>query len=194
MVPYVLTTGKDKQLVKLEVGTTVVHLVEERRRYWRTLQHLAGQHVAEIDATHKAELSALQGRYDEAVEAREVTMDSIATGMSELAAASGAPAVVSLGSAMAPTAPAATSTTPAPAANGSALPHIHEEDVPLCTDCKTCYQEIPELFELTKIVVDGSAKSVAHTIPGALETVEATPDLQARLAKVAANCDAEIIK
>ena len=129
------------------------------------------------------------------MKAREATMDSVATGMSELAAASSAPAAVGLLGGLAPVtgAPAAAAAAPA-AANGSAIPHIRDEDVPLCSDCKTCYQEIPELFELTKIVVDGEVKQVAHTIPGALERVEVTDALRARLAKVAANCDSEIIK
>ena len=63
-----------------------------------------------------------------------------------------------------------------------------------CTNCKTCYQEVPELFEMTQIVVDGEVKEVARTIPGALERIEVTPQLKARLAKVAANCDAEIVR
>ena len=70
-IPYVLGTDDERRLVKFEVGTTVVHLVEERRKYWRTLQHLAGQSVAQLDASHRAELAALQQRYDEAVKAQE---------------------------------------------------------------------------------------------------------------------------
>ncbi len=195
-VPYVLATDAKRQLVRLEVGTTVVHLVEERRRNWRTLQHLAGQNVTHIDAVHHAELASLQQRYDEAVQARETAMDSIASGMSELAAASGAPAAVGFAGALAPvgasagaSAGAGASAAPAPS-----LPHIHDEDIALCTNCKKCYQEVPELFALTRIVVDGVAKSVAHTIPGALEKLEVTSQLKARVAKVAANCDAEIIR
>ncbi|SNT11114.1 2-oxoacid:acceptor oxidoreductase family protein [Tropicimonas sediminicola] len=193
--PFVYATDAQKRLVRLEVGTTVVHLVEERRRNWRTLQHLAGLDVERLDADHHSEIAALQQRYDEAVAAQEETMDSIARGMSELAAASGAPAAIGAAGALAPvggtSAPAA---APPPAAGGSEIPHIHEEDVPLCSDCKTCYQEIPELFAKIKIVVDGQAKEVAHTIPGALEKVEMTDQLRARIAKVAANCDSEIIR
>ena len=44
------------------------------------------------------------------------------------------------------------------------------------------------------MVVDGEAKNVARTIPGALEKLEITDMLRARVAKVAANCDSEIIK
>ena len=50
------------------------------------------------------------------------------------------------------------------------------------------------MFEKTLIVVDGVSKEVAHTIPGALDKVKVTPELKARLAKVVANCDAEIIR
>ena len=50
-----------------------------------------------------------------------------------------------------------------------------------------------ELFEKTRIVVDGTAKEVAHLIPGALEHLKVTPELKAKASRVAANCDAEII-
>ena len=200
-VAYIVTTDADRNLVKMEVGATIVHLVEERRRNWRTLKHLAGLHVAALDKAHKAEIAALEARYDDALADRETSMDSIATGMSELAASSGAPATAfGLGNGFsAPASPqtamqAGSASQPAASANGSGIPHIHEEDVSLCTDCKTCYEEVPELFELTKIIVDGQAKTVAHTIPGALETVEMTPALKSRLDRVSATCDAEIVK
>ena len=64
----------------------------------------------------------------------------------------------------------------------------------LCTDCKTCYQELPELFEPVRVVVDGEARTVARLIPGALESLEVTPEVEARIKKVIDNCDAEIIK
>ena len=192
--PYVLATDAERHLVRYEVGAMVVHLVEERRKYWRTLQHLAGQRVAQLDAEHHAEIVALRQRYDEAVQAQEATMDSIARGMSELAAASAAPAAVGVAGALAPVAAGAPAAAAPPAANGSDIPHIRDEDMALCTNCKTCYQEVPELFELTRIVVDGEVKEVARTIPGALEKIEVTPQLKARLAKVAANCDGEIVR
>ena len=201
--PFVYMTDANKQLKKLEVGAMVVHLVEERRRYWRTLQHLAGINEAQLDAEHKDEVASLQKRYDEAVTARESTMDSIAAGMSQLAASSSAPlsgaAPAFAGGLAASAGPANGGAVDAGsgangAAGGSSLPHIHEEDVSHCTNCKTCYQDCPELFELTKMVIDGEARDVAHTIPGALDKVKVTPELQARLAKIAANCDAEIIR
>jgi pyruvate-ferredoxin/flavodoxin oxidoreductase len=70
---------------------------------------------------------------------------------------------------------------------------LTEEDMLLCNDCKTCYQDLPQLFERTKIVVHGEARVVARLIPGALERTEITPELRERIHHVAANCDAEII-
>ena len=82
---------------------------------------------------------------------------------------------------------------PAAATNGSALVTLAEEDIAKCNNCKTCYQDLSELFEKTKIVVDGATKEVGHLIPGALDRVKVTPELKAKVARVAANCDAEII-
>ena len=82
----------------------------------------------------------------------------------------------------------------APAAsNGGAVVSLADEDVAKCSNCKTCYQDLPELFEKTKIVLDGSPKEVAHLIPGALAKVKVTPELKSKVARVAANCDSEII-
>jgi pyruvate-ferredoxin/flavodoxin oxidoreductase len=94
-------------------------------------------------------------------------------------------------------APAPTATAPASAqaaGSDSAVATIREEDVAKCTNCKTCYQEVSELFEKTSIVVDGVVKEVARPVPGALARVKITPELLSRVAHVAANCDAEIIK
>ena len=57
---------------------TLIHLVEERRKNWRTLQYLSGFDVTKLDAAHHAELDALQRQYKESVEARESSIDSIA--------------------------------------------------------------------------------------------------------------------
>ncbi len=196
--PFVYSTDDEKRLVKVEVSNTIVHLVEERRKNWRTLQYLAGRQVEKLDSDHKAELQAMQERYQEAVTTKESTLDTIARAMSELASSSNAPSNGSLAAALAPfggggaPAPAA---APAKSLNGSAdIFYIHDEDVSKCTNCKTCYQQVSEMFELTKIVVDGAPKDVAHTIPGVLEKLKITPELKARVAKVAANCDAEIIR
>ncbi|MGB9374332.1 MAG: hypothetical protein WCA82_09250, partial [Jiangellales bacterium] len=67
-------------------------------------------------------------------------------------------------------------------------------DEKLCTDCGTCYQDLPQFFERTTKIIDGAAMDVAQMIPGALETVEVTPELARRIERVKANCDAEIIR
>ncbi len=192
--PFVLSVDDDKKLVKIEASPTIVALVEERRRYWRTLQYLAGQDVARLDADHQLELDALRHQYEEAVEAREGSIDSIAQAMSELAAASKAPPAGGLslglggGAAVAPAAAPAAAAKP----NGAAVA-LSEDDVASCTNCKTCYQELPELFEKTRVVVDGATKEAGHLIPGALARVKITPEIKSKIARVAANCDAEII-
>ena len=199
-VPFVWSTDDERRLGKLEVSSSIVHLVEERRRYWRTLQYLAGQHVEKLDADHHVELEALQQRYQQSMAEKESSLDSIARAMSELAASSSAPPA-SLAAALAPFggAPAAAAAAPAAAAPpadaaASGLMTIREEDVPKCVNCKTCYQQVPELFEKITIVEDGVAKEVAHVIPGALTRIKVTPELVGRVARVAANCDSEIIK
>jgi len=67
-------------------------------------------------------------------------------------------------------------------------------DMTKCTNCKTCYQDMSELFEKTKIMVDGESKEVARIIPGAVEKITVTPELIAKAQRAAANCDAEIIR
>ena len=73
------------------------------------------------------------------------------------------------------------------------LVSISEEDLPLCSNCKSCYQDAGELFETTTILVDGSSKEVARVIPGVLENLEMTPELVAKAERAAADCDSEII-
>jgi len=205
-VPFVWSANDQQQLEKLEVSNTIVHLVEERRRYWRTLQYLAGRHVEKLDADHHVELEALQLRYQESVEQRESSLDTIARAMSELASASKAPPA-SLAAALSPFGGGAAGAAAGPASAGGAsvavtasggaangVMFIREEDVPKCVNCKTCYQQMPELFEKTTIVIDGQATEVGHMIPGVLERIKVTPELVARVAKIAANCDSEIIK
>jgi pyruvate-ferredoxin/flavodoxin oxidoreductase len=192
--PFVWSTDDAKHLIKLELDTPIVHLVEERRKYWRTLQQLAGLPVHQAEADHRAALAALQAQYQASVTEREGSIDQIARAMSELAAASNAPPVVQIGAASfgAPASAPAQVAAPAAAGNG-ALVTLTEADMQKCTNCKTCYQDLSELFEKTKIVVNGETKDVGHLIPGAVERAVATPELISRIAKVAANCDAEII-
>jgi len=44
------------------------------------------------------------------------------------------------------------------------------------------------------MIVDGESQIVATMVPGALDSVQLTPDLQKRIDRVKASCDAEIIK
>ena len=71
--------------------------------------------------------------------------------------------------------------------------HDRRFDQVKCTNCKTCYQDLSEIFEKTRIVVNGESREVGRLIPGALERV-ADPELKARIKRVSANCDAEIIR
>ncbi len=190
--PFVWATDDSKHLTRLSVDPSIVKLVKERRKYWRTLQYLAGKDVAKLDSDHHAELIALQSQYAEAVKQRESTIDQIARGMSQLAASSKAPVNGGGFAALMPSASAAAPAAPAAAANGEALATITDQTK--CTNCKTCYQDMSEVFEKTRIVVDGVAKEVGRIIPGVLEHLTVTPELKAKVAKIAANCDAEIIQ
>jgi hypothetical protein len=171
----------------------MVQLVEERRRNWQLLQYLAGQDVDRLTALHKTQLAELQAKYEEAASARETSLDDIAAMMARLASTGGvtAPAVP-----VAAAGPAAASTPPvaAPAPADRPIVSLAVEDQPKCTDCKTCYQELPELFEPVRMIVDGQSRTVARLIPHALDSLEVTPELRARIEKVIANCDAEIIR
>ena len=81
---------------------------------------------------------------------------------------------------------------PAEAANGPIW--LDTADEALCNDCGTCYQELPQFFAKTTVVIDGEARVIARMIPGAAQTVEVTPDIAKRIDRVRANCDAEIIR
>ena len=93
-------------------------------------------------------------------------------------------------------APPASAAAPAEdvAAGNLPLVEITDDDMPLCTNCKTCYQDLGELFELTRMMVDGVPKEVSRVIPDVLDSIEITPELIQRAKKVADNCDAEIIR
>ncbi|WP_372595209.1 2-oxoacid:acceptor oxidoreductase family protein, partial [Actinotalea sp.] len=198
-VPFVYATDDDRHLIKVACSTQVVALVEDRRRYWQVLQYLSGGHEAELSALHRDDLEALQARYDEAMSRRESSLDDIVTAMTALATSSAAP--VGLGSTI--------STRPAVAGNGAAAAPaaaagavavadravwLDPADQARCTDCGTCYQELPQIFEKATVMIDGSAKVIARMIPGALDRLEVTPEIQARIDRVRATCDAEIIK
>jgi pyruvate-ferredoxin/flavodoxin oxidoreductase len=195
--PFVFSVDAKGRLARFGVSGAIVALVEERRANWQTLQYLAGFDVQRLDADYRAAIDALQAEVKQSAEQRDGSLDAIARAMSELAASSKAPVagfvksipIVTAG-AVAPAA-AETATAVADAAN-DALVTI--EDSTRCTNCRTCYQDIPELFEKSRIVVNGEAREAARLIPGVLERVSATPELKARIKRVSANCDAEIIK
>ncbi len=202
-MPFVWSTDDDKRLVKLAVSAKIVELVEERRKYWRTLQYLSGQQIEALDASHHAELAHWQRQYQDSLKQRETSLDSIARAMSELAASSNAPSSNGLAATFMPGASAAPALagpsvngSAAAAANGHAAPlvSLDEADQAKCTNCKTCYQDLGEVFEKTQIVVDGVAKEVGRVKAGALDRLTITEELRTRAARVAANCDAEIIR
>ena len=197
-VPFIWSTRADGKLIKLTMTSAIIDLTEERRRNWRMLEYLGGLHIDRMETDHRRALDDWQQKYQQANGARENAIDSIARGMAELASASGAPATSIEGIPVTVASAAQTATRiPAPASqnqDGGPLVEITADDLPKCTNCKTCYQDLGELFEKTKIVVDGSAKEVSRVIPGVLDKIEITPELVQRASRVADDCDAEIIR
>jgi len=93
-----------------------------------------------------------------------------------------------------PLAAPAVEEAPAPASNGDRPIWLDLADLPKCNDCATCYQELPQLFEKATIVVDGNPQTVGRMRPDALEGLDLTAELSARITRVKATCDAEIIQ
>ena len=152
-----------------------------------------------MDSDHRAAVAALQAQVQDTSKQRDVSLDGIARAMSELAASSKAQVgngtmipIMPVGGGATQSACAAAATATATA--GEALVTYDEADQVKCTNCKTCYQDLSELFEKTRIVVDGESREVGRLIPGALERVTPTPELKSRIKRVSANCDAEIIR
>ncbi len=201
-MPFIYATDADRRLIKVACSDSVVALVEDRRRYWQTLQYLSGVHEGQLTALHRADFEELKASYEQATAARESAMDDIARAMSDLATSSRAPAGGGLGAALSGSlgtggGSAAASATPGPAGAVDTLAgpiHLDPADEPLCNDCGTCYQELPQFFEKATIVVDGKAQQIARMIPGAAEKVEVTPEIAKRIERVRATCDAEIIR
>jgi pyruvate-ferredoxin/flavodoxin oxidoreductase len=199
-VPYVLATDENRHLTKVVCSASIVALVEERRRYWQTLQYLSGEHEDQLTATHRSALQTLKAQYDEALQQRESSLDDIAQAMSELAASSRAPAGFGSAFSIAPSGGGGTGAAAAAAPAASAVGvipgpvYLDPADEALCNDCGTCYQELPQFFEKVTVVIDGAARTVARMIPGAADTVEVTPEVQKRIDRVRATCDAEIIR
>ncbi|PKQ27032.1 MAG: pyruvate-flavodoxin oxidoreductase [Actinobacteria bacterium HGW-Actinobacteria-4] len=205
-VPFVFATDDDKHLVKVGCAAPIVTLVEERRHHWRTLQSLAGLGEALVAAEHAREVQALRAQYEEAMTLRDSSLDDIARAMSELVTSSRAPAGLDLALGVARTGGAggavstsdgvsATDSPGAAASGDSGAPvYLDPAEAHLCNDCGTCYQELPQFFEKTTQIIDGEARIVAHLIPGSTDNVEVTPEIAKRIARVRANCDAEIIR
>ena len=192
-VPFIWSTDGADRLVKIKVSQTIVAMVEGRRRNWQLLQYLAGVDIERLKALHKSDLDDLQSRYDGAMAARESSMDEIARAMSELAASTAAQPVTTFGGGFGGFGGPAPAAAAAPAETGLPIVRLDADDIAKCTDCKNCWQELPELFERTKVIVDGQTRDAARLIAGAVDKVEPTDDLRRRIAKVVANCDAEII-
>ena len=193
--PFIFSTDAKKKLIKIGVSRAVVALVEERRKHWSLLQYLDGQHVSKMSGEYKAGIAALQAQVQDSLKQRDASLDGIARAMSELAASSKA----QVGSGMViPITPVGNAPAAAPA-SGCAAAAVADaivtiEDSTKCTNCKTCYQDLSEIFEKTKMVINGETREVARIIPGVLERIEVTPELKARIKRVSANCDAEIIR
>jgi pyruvate-ferredoxin/flavodoxin oxidoreductase len=206
-VPFVYATDADKRLIKVACSEAIVSLVEDRKRFWQTLQYLSGQHEDKLTSEYRKEVEALKAQYEELLQLRESSLDDIATAMSALAASSKAPArgrtslplqATTQGASAAPGAAAvATATDPSCAdvvKEGKGPIYLDPADEYKCNDCGTCYQELPQFFEKKTMIVDGESRTVATMVPGALDSVQLTPDLQKRIDRVKASCDAEIIK
>jgi pyruvate-ferredoxin/flavodoxin oxidoreductase len=138
---------------------------------------------------------------------RESAFDDIANAMSSLAASSKAPVrartalplqVVGQGAGATSVATAvATAADPSCAEiakEGTGPIYLAPADEVKCNDCGTCYQELPQFFEKKTMIIDGESQTVATMVPGALDTVQLTPELQKRMDRVKSSCDAEIIK
>ncbi|WP_291378781.1 2-oxoacid:acceptor oxidoreductase family protein [Demequina sp.] len=198
-VPFVYATDADKRLIKVACSQSIVDLVEERQRFWQTLQYLAGQHEDQLTGDHRKEVDALKAQYEEVLQLRESSLDDIASAMSALAASSKAPAGGRATVPLQTARPGAVATAPAPscaevAEEGTGPVYLDPADEVKCNDCGTCYQELPQFFEKKTAIIDGESRTIATMVPGALDSVQLTPELQKRINRVKASCDAEIIK
>jgi pyruvate-ferredoxin/flavodoxin oxidoreductase len=194
-VPFIWSTTAKGKLIKLTMSSAIVELTEERRKNWRMLEYLGGLHIDRMEAGHRHELDNWMQKYQQSSVARESSIDSIARGMAELASISGVPAAgvdKLIPVTVASEETSADATAPVSAESGD-LVEIAETDMVKCTNCKTCYQDLSELFEKTKIMVGGSSKEVSRVIPGIFDRIEITPDLVQRASRVADDCDVEII-
>ncbi len=87
-IPFIHATDGDRHLIKVACSDAIVHLVEDRRRYWQTMQYLSGVHEAQLTALHRTDIEELRAQYEQATTAREASLDDIAAAMAELATSS----------------------------------------------------------------------------------------------------------
>ncbi|SEG44089.1 2-oxoacid:acceptor oxidoreductase family protein [Vibrio hangzhouensis] len=187
-VPFIWSTDGQQHLIQLAVSPSIVALSEERLRNWHMLQTLSGQHIVQLEQGYQAQLDDWKQRYQQALEANEHTIESIANGLAELAmVATPANTIAVKQIDVEQSSPSTLDDSAQP------LVAIDEADKAQCTDCKTCYQQLGELFEKTTIVEHGEAKIISQVIPGALDKVAVTDELVQRAARIADECDAEII-
>ena len=190
--PFIWSIDKQHHLIQLSVSASIIALTEERLRNWRMLQTISGQQMINLEQEYHLQLAQWQQRYQQANDAKELAIDNMANGLAELAMAAGPVE--------------ADQTIPVRQIHDSPSEHkvevttkqplveINEQQQSQCTDCKTCYQQLPELFEKTTIVDNGKAKQVASIIPGVLDKIQITRELIARAQHIADECDAEIIQ
>ncbi|MCP3866804.1 MAG: pyruvate-flavodoxin oxidoreductase [Gammaproteobacteria bacterium] len=194
-VPFIWSADEQKRLVRLMVSPAIVDLTEERLRNWRMLEYLSGLHIDRLNEDHLQEVKGWQAKYQRSNDDRESSIDAIARGMSELASVSGgSTSSITHVPMPASRSPEETATSTGTLNQGRPLVSIAESDMGKCTNCKTCYQDLSELFEKKTIVADGEAKEVGRVIPGMLDKVELTPAIVEKASRVADDCDAEIIR
>lgn len=191
--PVIWATDKKQQLIQLGIVDSLVALCEERLRNWKMLQQLSGQSVNQLELGYQQQIEQWRQRYDQAMEDKELTIDSMANGLAELAMTAGSfsPSnsipVTQIDS-------SESGASSAPAAGGDQpIVVINDDEKAECNDCKSCYQQVSELFEKTTIIDNGEAKVVAQVIPGAVDSVTLTDDLVRRAERIVDECDAEII-
>ncbi len=62
-IPFIWSSDGDQHLTKVAASPTIIQLVVERRKYWRTLQCLSGLEIKQMEAGHRAELENLRRQY-----------------------------------------------------------------------------------------------------------------------------------
>ena len=192
--PFVWSTDDDKKLIKLEVAATVVALVEERRRYWRTLQYLAGQDVVRLDASHHPELETLASpvqrggrgarKLDRLDRPGDVRTGGIVQG------AGGRRLSLALGAGPAAAAPAAAPAAAKSNGGGGVARRRGRRQVHQLQDV------LPGPARVVREDPDRRRRRSQGSRPphpGCARKREVTPELKSKVARVAANCDAEII-